>query len=297
MSKKYPDGCGVYMATMPSGAFYVGRSINIYQRICNHYSDAKRGAHKNRWLARCLNKYGQRVKWVVLLHCATEQDALAYEKQYLEFWWGSEKLINQKKGDAFTALENERSKRKPVYAMNVWSGLVMRLNYVSEWGSMIGSHRGAKIPCAVYGESIEECNQKRLKKIRHDISRHCATKYKGQEKRKLSGYHLRNIHTGYVGYASSVSKLESIGALKSLYSTTNSFQNGWQVRKIGADWQWFVPSVHAVAVYGLHVTGLTKKWKSRNDCERDLGRGAGNVFTGSCRTYKGWCLRDKERYP
>jgi hypothetical protein len=292
MSKQYPSGCGVYMATMPNRCFYVGRSINIYQRICNHYSDAKRGVHRNKWLANSLNKYGKKVKWEVLLNCDNEQDALSYERQYLEFWWGSDKLMNMKKGDSFTALENERNKRKPVYAMNVWTGGVVRFNYRDELSHLIGGRRGRKLPQSVYGNSIEECNKQRLKKMKSTIKQEESKVIKLQQIKKRSAkhrlrykYHVRNIYTAYVGVAT-LSDLRSWGVNP---HNGASFQNGWQYRRFGTDWTWDV-NCYKQSVFGLHVSGVQKQWPSLTSCETDLGEGAGNVFRGQGRTYKGWRL-------
>jgi len=168
---KLPALAGVYRATTPSGNFYIGRAVNMRHRMLNHYSSAKLGTHPNQWFARSLNKYGHKVKWDVLFYSDNAENALEWERNYLDMFWGDPMLMNQKKGYQFTALENERSKRKPVYAMNLWSGGVIRLNYSGEWGAMVGRSRGAVIPFAVYGQSIEECERKRTEKIADSLSR------------------------------------------------------------------------------------------------------------------------------
>lgn len=166
-----PNAPGVYRATTPSGKFYIGRAVNMRDRMWNHYSSAKLGTHANQWFARSLNKYGHKVRWDVLFYSDNAENALEWERNYLEMFWGDPRLMNQKKGDQFTALDNERAKRKPVYAMNLWSGGVIRLNYRGEWGAMVGRDRGALIPRAVYGQSVEECERSRLDKIARSLSR------------------------------------------------------------------------------------------------------------------------------
>jgi len=228
----------------------------------------------------------------VLFYSDNAENALEWERNYLDMFWGDPMLMNQKKGDQFTALENERSKRVPTYAMNIYSGNVIRLNWTGEWGSMVGQPRWAKVPGSVYGKTINECSKKRRRKIKMELAR----QKPATNKRQLVGYHIRNIHTGYVGYAKDVYELKRIGAASSFYSKTNSFKNGWQVRKIGSDWSFNVPIIKKDAVYGLHVTGEKKQWMSKGDCEKDLGHGAGLVFIGKLKTYKGWLLRDNPGY-
>lgn len=215
------------------------------------------------------------------------ESAIEYERYLLELYWNNEKLINVRKGDAFEVAENERNKRKPKYLMNVWTKGYMRLNYTTEWHAIIGKSR---LPNTVHASTLKECydlqRQWMLKYLHQNEKKFCYKK-----KRKLNGYHIRNIYTGYVGYARTTKDLIRIHAIQSAYSKTNSFINGWQVRRIGSHWSWHVPTIHKIGVYGLHVSGKTKQWKSQTSCENDLGHGASMVFIGKLKTYKGWSLR------
>jgi predicted GIY-YIG superfamily endonuclease len=291
-AKGIPHATGVYQAVSPSGSYYIGRAVDMRERMYAHYSQAKRGCHSNKRFERTLNKYGNNMKWSVLIQTKTIDEALECEEKYLNMFWGDKNLINQKTGDEFTALDNERNKRKVKYAMNIWSGNYIRLNYRGEYGAkMIGKARHCEVPSSVYGDTVAECEKKRMQKLRADIRRHGEAQYASEPRRKkLYGYHIRNIHTGYVGYAKDVEELRSIGALASAHSQSNSFYNGWQVRRIGQHWSWFVPQVSTVAVFGLHVTGKTKAWKSRHGCQNELGKGAGKAIRGEAVTYKGWRL-------
>lgn len=156
-----------------------------------HYSAAARGVHTNERLARTLNKYKDRMKWEVLFYADCVDTAIEWERRYLEFFWGNRKLINYKKGDEFDAAYNERNKRKPVYAMNLWSGGVIKLNYVGEWGAMNGKGRWAKVPSAVYGHSIEECKRKRVEKITRDLMQ-------ADNKMPSKPAHVRNKHLYFI---------------------------------------------------------------------------------------------------
>ena len=291
-AKGIPHATGVYQAVSPSGSYYIGRAVDMRERMYAHYSQAKRGCHSNKRFERTLNKYGNSMKWSVLIQTKTIDEALECEEKYLNMFWGDKNLINQKTGDEFTALDNERNKRKVKYAMNIWSGNYIRLNYRGEYGAkMVGKSRGCEVPSSVYGDTVAECEEKRMQRLRADIRRHGEAQYASEPRRKkIFGYHIRNIHTGYVGHAKDVNELKSIGALTSAHSKSNSFYNGWQVRRIGCDWHWHVPDVSAIAVFGLHVTGRTKAWRSMQSCENELGHGAGNTIRGRGVTYKGWRL-------
>ena len=294
--KHIPRKAGVYQCTTPSGSYYIGRAADMKERVYQHHAYLKRGEHANQRLQRSYDKYGGRLKWSVLFVADTVQTAIQWEYDYLQMFWGDAKLMNMRTGDGFTAEENERNKRKPVFAMNRITGNYIRLNYVSEFGNMIKANRGKKITNTVYGYTLEECEKKRTeysKKMLEKWLKHGSKK----KKKSINGYHIRNIHTGYVGYAKDLCELKKIKAFPSLYSKSNSFVNGWQVRKIGSDWSWLVPIVATDAVYGLHVTGKVKQWKSKNACECDLGHGVGGVFIGKLRTYKGWSLRTDRGWP
>jgi predicted GIY-YIG superfamily endonuclease len=289
-----PFAPGVYLATTPSGRMYIGRSVNMRQRVLSHLSMLQNGNHYNEQMQRSFDKYKGKIKWSVLMQTDDEASAVHYEQQFIEMWWNTGKLINARKGDQLDALYNERHKRQERYVMNVWSGGVIKLNYVSEYPCKMlqeGS-RSRAIPKSVYGISIEECKQKRMDYLRNDMTKNAST-YANKATRRIRknvGYHIRNIHTGYVGYAKDVGELKKLNAVDSLYSKTNSFQNGWQVRRIRCDWSWLVPSIHCIAVFGLHVTGKVKRWKSITECQRDLGDGAQAAIRGHKRTYKGWRL-------
>lgn len=293
--KEIPHATGVYQAVSPSGSYYIGRAVDMRQRMLAHYSQAERGCHCNKRFERTLNKYGNRMKWSVLIQTKTIDEALECEEKYLNMFWGDKNLINQKTGDQFTALDNERNKRKVKYAMNIWSGNYIRLNYRGEYGAkMIGKARSCKVPSSVYGDTVAECEEKRMQRLRADIRRHGEAQYALERVRllrpKYCGFHIRNIHTGYVGYAKDVYELQRINAHASWTSKSNSFLHGWQVRKIRGEWSWHVPDVSAIAVFGLHVTGKVDCWVSISDCQRRLGDGAQAAVRGIKRTYKGWRL-------
>lgn len=290
MKKKHiniPARCGVYQAVSENGYYYIGRSVNMRRRVLQHIKQLQQGSHKNPKWQHIAEKHGCTFKWSVLAYTDSAESAIAYERHLLELYWNDEKLINVRKGDAFEVIENERSKRKPKYIMNVWTKGYMRVNFTTEWQEIIGKWR---LPNTVEATTLSKCYQLQHQWMLNFLKQN-EKKFCKKKNRQLKGYHIRNIYTGYIGYARTTHELRKINALASAFSKTNSFLNGWQVRRIGSDWSWNVPNVHSVAVYGLHVTGKIKQWKSQTSCESDLGHGANMVFIGKLQTYKGWALR------
>lgn len=275
--------------TAPSGSFYIGRAQDMHKRMLAHQSDARCGVHKNERLARTLRKYGKRMKWDVLLHTDSVESALHFEAQYLSMFWGDPNLMNQKKGDLITALDNERTRRKPCYVMSISTGGLMRLNYKDEAAAMFSKGRGWRPSGLVYGATIEECRAKRTKRQEREftvLANKITERYKREHKGLKYKYHVRNIHTGFVGCASR-EELKRWGINP---HNNKQFHKGWQWRRFGSDWEWSTPEHFKCAVYGLHVTGKQKQWVSIYDCQRELGAGAGNTIRGHHKTYKQWRL-------
>lgn len=288
MKNQLPHAPGVYRVTAPSGAFYIGRAQDMHKRMLAHQSDARCGVHSNERLARTLRKYGKRMKWDVLLQTDSVESALHFEAQYLSMFWGDQNLMNQKKGDRITALENERTRRKPCYAMNIWTGGVTRLNYTGEAAAMFVKPRHWKPIGLVYGATIEECERKAKERQEREMKaiEREALEWALQRRRRLRyKYHVRNIHTGFVGCAS----LEELNAWGVQPHSNAQFKHGWQWRRFGAEWTWGV-NCYKRAVFGLHVTGKKKGWRSFSECERDLGGNVNKALRGKLKTCKGWRL-------
>lgn len=288
MKNQLPHAPGVYRVTAPSGAFYIGRAQDMHKRMLAHQSDARCGVHSNERLARTLQKYGKRMKWDVLLQTDSVESALHFEAQYLSMFWGDQNLMNQKKGDRITALENERTRRKPCYAMNIWTGGVTRFNYIGEAAAMFVKHRGWKPSGLVYGATIEECIAKQAKRQEREfqaLGNKISERYNRERKDLKYKYHVRNIYSGFVGCASR-EELRRWGVNP---HSNKQFHKGWQWRRFGDDWGWNV-KCYKRSVFGLHVTGKIKSWGSVVECQSDLGLSADHAIRGQCKTYKGWRL-------
>ena len=203
-----PRKAGVYQCITPSGSYYIGRAADMKERVYQHYAYLKRGEHANQRLQRSYNKYGGRLKWSVLFIADTVQTAIQWEAEYLKMFWGDTKLMNMRTGDGFTAEENERNKRKPVYAMNRDTGQYIKLNYRDEYGHMIGTYRGKRIPNAVYGQTTSECEAKRRQYQRKLIRRLCK-QIDGAKKVKPNIYYVINEYDDTIRFVKSTSELKA----------------------------------------------------------------------------------------
>ena len=201
-----PRKAGVYQCTTPSGSYYIGRAADMKERVYQHHAYLKRGEHKNQRLQRSYDKYGGRLKWSVLFVADTVQTAIQWEDNYLQMFWGDAKLMNMRTGDGFTAEENERNKRKPVYAMNRDTGQYIKLNYVSEFGAMINASRHCRIPNTVYGFTINECQAQRRRYLLKVIKRQ-ANKLKTTTRRR-NLYYVINEYDGTIRFVKSTKELK-----------------------------------------------------------------------------------------
>ena len=58
--EKIPSSCGVYgLYIEPSGRWYVGKSVSVKRRLCRHFSQLRRGVHKNAMMQSSYNKHNR----------------------------------------------------------------------------------------------------------------------------------------------------------------------------------------------------------------------------------------------
>ena len=77
--------CGVYKITNnETGKFYIGSSIDIYQRWHAHKSKLKRGVHCNQHLQNSWNKYGEEVFLFEILFQVDEESLLREEQRVID---------------------------------------------------------------------------------------------------------------------------------------------------------------------------------------------------------------------
>lgn len=288
-----PRKPGVYQIVTPSGSYYIGKALNLRERAYQHYSRMRWGTHHNERLIRSYKKHGDKMRIEVLQLC--DADSIdAIEAHYIQLFYDDKKCMNMTRVDFCTEEKNKEFFSKKAYCAVYWSRQIYTVDQMGSWAKELGMHftwRGA------FGLKIFDTRKAAqewfevMDKRSILAERVPKTSLKSHSMKRW--YHVRNIHTGYVGIAKSSAELKQIGAHRARYHT--NFSNGWQVRKYGEDWNWQHSTTTKIAVFGLHVTGKRKSWLSREECKRDIGNGANNVWYSDNLTYKGWILSDLPR--
>lgn len=80
-----PRASGIYKITcVPTGKFYIGSAVNLYNRKAMHWSTAKSGKHKNPYLQNAWNKYGETEFSFEVLELTAKSDLLIREQYWLD---------------------------------------------------------------------------------------------------------------------------------------------------------------------------------------------------------------------
>lgn len=80
-----------------SGGVYIGRSVDVVDRLTHHRNELRRGVHRNRRLQNSWNKYGPEAFKFQLLWEKSPDELYELEGFALEFLWGDERLYNHHK--------------------------------------------------------------------------------------------------------------------------------------------------------------------------------------------------------
>jgi group I intron endonuclease len=80
-----------------SGGVYIGRSVDVDNRLTHHRNELRRGVHRNRRLQNSWNKYGLEAFKFQLLWEKSPDELYELEGFVLEFLWGDERLYNHYK--------------------------------------------------------------------------------------------------------------------------------------------------------------------------------------------------------
>ena len=79
---KFP---GIYRISTPAnGKSYIGSSVNIAQRVGQHFSNLRKGTHHNAHLRAAFAKYGEAAMHVEVLEQCPKEDLLVREQHYLD---------------------------------------------------------------------------------------------------------------------------------------------------------------------------------------------------------------------
>ena len=77
--------CGIYaLANQVSGKLYVGRSVDIYDRVERHWFALKRKEHRNNKLQRSYDHYGLEAFTVIIIELCDESVVIEREQYWLD---------------------------------------------------------------------------------------------------------------------------------------------------------------------------------------------------------------------
>lgn len=92
---KYTPRSAIYIIlNVKNGHFYIGQSQNIRARWQEHIRDLQKGNHRNSYLQRAWNKYGEKhFKFKILEYCPLESLDIR-EQHYLDLYASTDKIYN-----------------------------------------------------------------------------------------------------------------------------------------------------------------------------------------------------------
>jgi hypothetical protein len=302
-----PKDCGVYQIVSPTGAYYIGRSENMYRRMLNHLSDARKGKHCNLRLQRAFDKYGKRMKCEVL-GLASKDDLAYLETYYIALFFKDGKCMNT----AIQPVKSDTPKSRggtEAYCVTYWTREMYRVPSMQRWARELGrdlTWRGtARQPSAqskfAIFQSRDECEawlqnvdskviasielelcpavktSKPLSQIELDAARQ-----KRIERIYKWGYHVRH-ESGRATLARDTYELSQY-----------KIADGWSRRRFNDVWR--EPKIGPLPkpVIGIHPQHGAKRWPSIGACARDLERSNISIIDacrGNRRTTAEWTLK------
>ena len=289
----------VYSIDFPNGMFYVGRTVDVSRRAKRHFHESMRSAHSNTAMERCFKKYKFQETWGVIKTFGTAKEAVDFEAMYIEEFWDDPLFLNQKRGDKFTALENERRHRKLAYYMNPYTRKMWRSEKRAELRHQMGQSGYAPVPAGLggklaYGRTPEECEADAERILSRDFAHLCneidpkekvlTQKQKDyyrelnaqrKEERRIAklkkSYVVKDLKTGRVSIAKWWSRKQ--GLTHGQKRVLNEGVRPWSlhnVRRYGEPWAEFVPQKtqswanhnKPKPIIGVNDAGEIREWAS-----------------------------------
>jgi hypothetical protein len=314
-----PKDCGVYQIVSPTGAYYIGRSENMYRRMLNHLSDARKGKHCNLRLQRAFDKYGKRMKCEVL-GIASKDDLAYLETYYIALFFKDGKCMNT----AIQPVKSDTPKSRggtEAYCVTYWTREIYRVPSMQGWAKEMGkclTWRGAaRQPSAqskfAIFQSRDECeawlqnvDSKVIASIELELCPPVKTskppsqiktskppsqieldaaRQKRIERIYKWGYHVRH-ESGRATLARDTYELSQY-----------KIADGWSRRRFNDVWREPKIGTPPKPVIGTHPQHGTRWWASIGACARDLQRVPTQVIkacTGKQRTTAEWTLKYEE---
>ena len=235
---------------------------------------------------------------------ATAKEAVDFEAMYIEEFWDDPLFLNQKRGDKFTALENERQHSKLAYYMNAYTKMMWRSEKKGELRHQMGQKGYQPLPSGIggkchrvlaYGSTPEECEADAERILRRDfvqicneIDPPCRKKYdqkqniKRKEERRIAklkrSYAVKDLKTGRVSIAKWwCSKKGLTAGQKRVLKEGVRPWSLHNVRRYGEPWAEFVPEKtqswanhnKPKPIIGVNDAGEIREWDSINAFTRE----------------------------
>lgn len=135
---QFPKLSGIYrIINIINNKCYIGSAVNLKLRLQKHYYELNKKIHNNKHLLRSYEKYGEnnfKIEILEIFETINYNELLNLEKEYIKFFNSIELGYNQilDNSNYFknlnkTAKHIENNKKlcsKPVYAINIQSGLI-----------------------------------------------------------------------------------------------------------------------------------------------------------------------------
>lgn len=177
--------CGIYcIENTINHKKYIGQSIDIKNRWCNHKNDLNKGIHDNDYLQKSWNKYGEEnFEFYILEHCSRDE---LDEKEiyYIELYNtidgdcgynlktggqnGGSQMSEYSKSKLSESLKNyytdEMREQKRIDALNQWSNPEIKAKITGENNGMYGRRHTDEAK-----KKISECNKGRISSSKINI--------------------------------------------------------------------------------------------------------------------------------
>lgn len=75
---------GVYCIYDDKSRFYIGSSVNLYERLIRHRADLRKSRHESNYLQNVYNKYGEQSLTIQILHYCEPSEVVDFEQIYLD---------------------------------------------------------------------------------------------------------------------------------------------------------------------------------------------------------------------
>lgn len=131
--------CGIYKIACPSGSCYIGSSINILYRWCQHRSYLRRGVHHSPRLQAAYAKYGDRLTFEVLMLC-DRSELITNEQAMIDAH--AARLNSCSVVDHVRSSPDAVAKLKAIHSSPEWSAAR------SQIAKKIGLRRGIVVDCS-----------------------------------------------------------------------------------------------------------------------------------------------------